>query len=293
MNSASHLLPEDRPEFERILDDALHTSEYRPALGAAGMRLNTEQLRTMALSAMAAISACAAAEYEHFCKARQEAREPAPAAATSVAGGEQSAERGGSGGLGIAITMGEVTEGSGAGLIAVVAVLAPVLAGTAAAIFLLVGYALHMITPEPSAAQPLITAGWLFAALTAAGFLVAMAGMLLTALRNGANSVRDSLAAELPVEVAIAKDAWEMALLDRGMLPFLREALADPATRNGAAAPPYVQRRSNHSPTPDLGYSRPGFSSPAADSGGAAPRPRFSSPDFTSPDYGGPDHQPD
>ncbi|MEU1199944.1 hypothetical protein ABZ446_27465, partial [Streptomyces sp. NPDC005813] len=44
----------------------------------------------------------------------------------------------------------EMTESAGAGGLAVSAVLAPVLAGTAAAIFLLVGYILKMLDPEPA-----------------------------------------------------------------------------------------------------------------------------------------------
>ncbi|MEU1195669.1 hypothetical protein ABZ446_05540, partial [Streptomyces sp. NPDC005813] len=43
---------------------------------------------------------------------------------------------------------------------------------------------------------------------------------------------------------------------------------------------------------PQLGYNRPGFSSPEGGPS-AGPRPSFSSPDFTSPDFGGPEHQPE
>lgn len=47
MNSAPHLLPEDRQEFARVLDEALRSANRRPELGAIGQRLNAEQLRTM------------------------------------------------------------------------------------------------------------------------------------------------------------------------------------------------------------------------------------------------------
>ncbi len=46
MNSAPHLLAEDRPEFERVLDEALLGTAQSPPSGTA--RLNSEQLRTMA-----------------------------------------------------------------------------------------------------------------------------------------------------------------------------------------------------------------------------------------------------
>lgn len=76
------------------------------------------------------------------------------------------------------------SEVAGAGAMAVVAVLAPVLAGTFAVIFLLVGYILKMLDPEPKLAQTLLTAGWLFGAVATAAVLVAAVGLLFTALRN-------------------------------------------------------------------------------------------------------------
>ncbi|MET7450427.1 hypothetical protein ABZT03_00765 [Streptomyces sp. NPDC005574] len=285
MNSVpQHLLSEDRQEYERILDEALRSAPHRPELAAVGQRLNTEQLRTMALNATALITAAAATEYQHYVKVREELRQPAPSTPSAVR--ETGPGEPGATAMGLATTMGEVAETAGAGAVAVVAVLAPVLAGTAAAIFLLVGYILKMLDPEPAFAQTMITAGWVFGAVTAAAILVAAVGLLLTALRN-----RPSLSAgpygEMSAEVARAGDTWREALLERGLLPFLREALADPDS--GAlhrAAPPAPTGRMPH-----LGYGRPGFSSP--DDGPAGPRPSFSSPDYTSPDFGGPDHQPE
>ncbi|AZM54289.1 hypothetical protein DMA15_18390 [Streptomyces sp. WAC 01529] len=289
MNSAPHLLNEDRPEYERILDEALRTAPDRPELAAVGQRLNTEQLRTMALNATALITAAAAAEYAHYVKVREELREPRPSSTSIREGSGQSAAESGSGGVGLATTMGEVAEpaaAAGAGAVAVVAVLAPVLAGTAAAIFLLVGYILKMLDPEPAFADTMLTAGWLFGALTAAGILVGGIGLLLTALRNGSTSLPAGLHGERHEEVSRAREAWGRALLERGVVPFLREALtapgAAPATRTPSQAPGRM---------PQLGYNRPGFSSP--DGGQAGSRPSYSSPDFSSPDFGGPDHKPE
>ncbi|MFF8656908.1 hypothetical protein [Streptomyces huasconensis] len=298
MNSAPHLLNEDRPEYERILDEALRTAPDRPELAAVGRRLNIEQLRTMALNATTLITAAAAAEYAHYVKVREESREPRPSS-TAIREGNgsgQSAAESGSGGVGLATTMGEVAEpaaAAGAGAIAVVAVLAPVLAGAAAAIFLLVGYILKMLNPEPAFADTLLTAGWLFGALTAGGILVAAVGLLLTALRNGATSLQAELHGEQYEKVSRAREAWGRALLERGIVPFLREALADPGTAPATRAPsqgaggPAASGR-----MPQLGYHRPGFSSP--DGGRAAgSRPSFSSPDFSSPDFGGPERKPE
>ncbi|MFJ3335516.1 hypothetical protein [Streptomyces sp. NPDC086766] len=287
MNSVpQHLLSEDRQEYERILDEALRSAPHRQELAAVGQRLNLEQLRTMALDATALITAAAATEYQHYVKIREELRRPEQATAAPVR--EAGSAEPGAGAVGIAATMGEVAETAGAGAVAVVAVLAPVLAGTAAALFLLVGYVLKMLDPAPAFAQTMITTGWVFGAVTAAAILVAAVGLLLTALRNRPSPAAGPYGA-LDEEVARARDAWREALLERGILPFLREALTD---RGSGAAP-----RTSPAPSaptgrmPRLGYDRPGFSSP--DDGSPGHRTSFTSPDFTSPDFGGPEHQPE
>lgn len=266
MNSASHLLIEDRPEFERILDDTLRAAHDRPELAEAGDRLNTEQLRTMVLNADTLITTAASAEYEHFVKVREELRAPAMAAAR-------------------ASVLGPAAGDTGAGLAAVVAVLTPVLAGTAAGIFLLVGYLLKGLSPPPAFADTLLTAGWFFGALTSAAILVAAIGLLLAALRNSSTEVHTDAkegGGELCEEVARAREAWRHALLERGILPFLREALADPSA-DPAAPVPY--RPAGRIPT--LGYSRPDYAGPG--NGDDLEGPSFTSPDFTSPDFTGPD----
>ncbi|WP_327709968.1 hypothetical protein OG912_16355 [Streptomyces sp. NBC_00464] len=271
MNSAPHLLTEDRPEYERILDDALRHAHERPDLAAVGERLNPVQLRTMAMAATALITAAAATEYEHYVKAREEIR--AATAAGRDEDGEPDADPAG-------------MNHSGAGIGVVITVLAPVLAGTAAVIFLLIGYILRALDPPPAFARTMVGAGWFFAAATAAAILVAAVGLLITALRNGSTSLAaEEQGEELPEDVARAREAWRHALLERGILPFLRDALADP----GAAPAARVPHRSPNR-IPKIGYSRPDFSSPG-DGPAAAPRPTFTSPDFTSPDFGGPEHE--
>ncbi|MDX3454158.1 hypothetical protein PV396_19785 [Streptomyces sp. ME02-8801-2C] len=289
MNSVpQHLLNEDRQEYERILDEALRSAPHRPELAAVGERLNPEQLRTMALNATALITVAAASEYQHYVKVRDELRHPAPSTPTSVH--ETGSTESSAGTLGLATTLGEAAETAGAGAVAVVAVLAPVLAGTAAAIFLLVGYILKMLNPEPAFAQTMLTTGWVFGAVTAVAILVAAVGLLITALRNSPEAEEDGAYGELTEEVALAREAWREALLERGILPFLREALADP----GTAA---MKRKPAPQPTtgrmPQLGYNRPGFTSPDGGPTTSHHRPSFTSPDFTSPDFGGPDHPPE
>ncbi|NGO71861.1 hypothetical protein [Streptomyces boncukensis] len=324
MNSAPHLLREDRPEFERVLDEALRSAPRRPDLAAIGQHLNAEQLRTMALSAASAIAACAETEYRQFVRLREELRQPsnAPSSMGGTPAGRERADGGrgdgGSGGeagvsrLASAVGGEPFVEASGAGLMAIVSVLAPVLAGTAAVIFLLLGYTLHLMTPEPAIAQPIRSAGWVFAAFAAAGALIAMGALLLTALRNGASSVRaprdgrpraDADGTEagagqgegegeagLSAEVDRAREAWRQALLERGIVPFLREALD--GSRGAESPPDRTPPDGKHSP---LGYSHPEFSSrPATESPQEhSTRPKFSSPDYSSPEYGGPDNRPE
>lgn len=183
MNSVpQHLHTEDRQEYERILDEALRSAPAHPELTAVGQRLNTEQLRTMALDATALITAAAATEYRHYTEVRDELRRPAPAAAPSAH--DSGPGEPGLGAMGLVTTVGEAAETAGAGAVAVAAVLTPVLAGTAAVIFLLVGYLLKMIEPRPAFADTLLTTGWVFGAVTAVAILVATVGLLLTALRN-------------------------------------------------------------------------------------------------------------
>ncbi|MFC9154356.1 hypothetical protein ACFTT0_05135 [Streptomyces bauhiniae] len=284
MNSVpQHLLSEDRREFERLLDEALRSAPEHPELSGIGQRLNPEQLRTMALSATALITAAAAAEYQHYVEAREELRHPAPAAETAVA--ETAPAEGDSGSLGLAAALGETAEAAGAGASAMVAVLAPLLAGTAAVLFLLVGYILRTVAPDRQFGRTMVTVGWVFGAVTAAAILAAGVALLLTALRNS-SSGEAAAQAEAREAVARAREEWRDALLARGILPFLRDALAQPGV-------PAAQPLPDPGPSrmPRLGYGRPGFSSP--DDGSATGRPRFSSPDYSSPDFGGPEHQPD
>ncbi|MFC5719803.1 hypothetical protein ACFP1Z_06370 [Streptomyces gamaensis] len=297
MNSAPHLLAEDRPEFERVLDQALRSADHDPEMAAVpGQRLTTAQLRGMALDAMADITASATAEYSAYVKARDALRafsaaHPQPLGAPVTFADDRDPD-------GIPAPAveeeGDATDGPeadpGAGAGAVLAVLAPVLAGIAALLFLLVGYALRAVDSNDSVADSMITVGWWFAGLTAVGVFVAMTGLLATALRNGRGASGDPRGPLLSEEAERAREAWRQALLHRGLLPFLRAAVAQSAVTSPRA---YVPRRpEGPGRAPNLGYSRPGFSS-REETSSPGTRPRFTSPDYTSPEYGGPDSHPE
>ncbi|WP_225844972.1 hypothetical protein [Streptomyces sp. HPF1205] len=247
MNSAPHLLTEDRADFEHVLGDALRiVLDERDG----GSPLNAEQLRTKALAAADAITAMVTQEYDSYVTLRAGARE---AARESV----RSRERRAFGYAALGVADG---AGSGAGIAAVMAVLTPLLAGAAAVIFLLIGYILGAVSPEPGIAHPLRTAGWFFAAVAAAAVLLGGVGLLLTALRDSSSAVRDAAEA-LPPEVAAARAAWREALLARGLLPFLTDAL-DRAVPGPAPAPTPAPTPTSAPHLPRLGYSRPDFTSP-------------------------------
>jgi hypothetical protein len=278
MTSAPHLLTEDRQDFDHVLDEALRIvldggDGASGPDGIAGSPLNSEQLRTMALAAAESIGAQAAAEYEAYRLVRAQTRDAA----------RESARVRDSRAFSYAAMGVADHAGSGAGIFAVIAVLTPMLAGAAAVIFLLIGYALRALSPAPGIASPLRTAGWFFAAVAAAAILLGGIGLLLTALRDGSTAVHDA-PESLPPEVAHARGEWHRALLDRGMLPFLDDVVAGRAPVPPPAAPGSGPR------IPRLGYSRPDYSSPHDPSAGS---PRFASPDFSSPDFGGPEHRPE
>ncbi|MFD7546416.1 hypothetical protein ACFV0R_03370 [Streptomyces sp. NPDC059578] len=276
MNSVPRQLSsEDRTEYERILDEALRTTAHHPELGPVSHRLNTEQLRSRALEARALITAAATTEYDAYVTVRTEARATAPRTTGDGA-----------------------PEPTGAGVLAVLAVLAPVLAGSAAVIFLLVGYALRALSPGLAIGRTLLATGWVFGAITAAAILVAAAGLLFAALRNNATALRAAPRREIDERVELARAAWRDALVEHGIVPFLRNALANaPKPDAGAAGtggtygPATPAGAGTSGRMPHLGYHRPGFSSP--DRGATGPRPSYSSPDFSSPDFGGPEHPPE
>ncbi|MQS06999.1 hypothetical protein [Streptomyces alkaliphilus] len=310
MNTARHLLPEDRPEFERLLDEALrrtHPGADGPSAGTRGPgRVTVENLRRTARDAAPLITAVAAVEYGRLLDARAGRAAPGDGPPIGEGRGSRPAAGRGTGGDGRPDPNG---GNAGAGLAAVISVLLPILAGIAAAIFLTLGHLLGVMDPEPAAAGTIRTAGWFFLVLMGIGILVAGTELLITALRHGsgrsetgaggAESGRREAESE---EVARARDAWEEALMERGLLPFLRdtaEAPPDaeaPADPSGPGTPP-IRREGAAGRTPRLSYSSPGFAGPnegrtgnERNRGYESPgydHPGFSSPRFTGPAEGG------
>ncbi|SEE68470.1 hypothetical protein SAMN05428938_8081 [Streptomyces sp. KS_5] len=166
------------------------------------------------------------------------------------------------------------------------AVLAGLLATLATLLCLLLGYVLQEFGAAASTAETLVTTGWILGTAVAIPTFIALIAMLFGARRNRPASDSGPYG-QLNEEVARAKEAWREALLERGILPFLREALADPST---AAALHRTPPTTTAARMPNLGYNRPGFDSP---DGGpvTGPRPSYTSPDYTNQDSGGPEHR--
>ncbi|GAA1086515.1 MULTISPECIES: hypothetical protein [Kitasatospora] len=281
MTDAPHLLAEDRPDYERILDEALRDATILEALRDTEPHLNTEQLRTKAMLNAETVASAAAPEYRHYLGLRADlGRTPAPAPAH------------GGGGLGGELS-GRLRSEEGAGLFPVLTVLAPILSWSAAALLLAIGYALRAARPALPLGRSVVTAGWAAIAVGTAAMAVGIVGLLLTALRDGsANPAGQD--PNLAADVAEARRAWHTALRERALLPYLHDNLGStPALSPQPAGRPVP---------PDLlspGYSRPGYSSAGftspgveglTDQEGREPRTaEFTSPGYTPPGFTGPD----
>ncbi|KQV22257.1 MULTISPECIES: hypothetical protein [unclassified Kitasatospora] len=254
VNTTPHLLAEDRPDFDRALDEALRDARLTEALRAPGPHLNAAQLRTKAAPLADTIAAAAEPEYQRY-TALRDAGPPAPLGLTDRLRSEE-----------------------GAGLLPVLTVLTPILAGAGGLVLLLIGYAVRGAAPELTLADAVVTAGWISLAVGGAALLVGIVGLLLTALRDGA-AVQEN-------ELAEARRLWQTALRERALLPWLLANLyTEPA--------PLPAPRTNTRPSPP-GYSSPGFTSPGVEgvteADGRTPRPaEFTGPGYSSPDFTGPD----
>ncbi|MEI5097355.1 hypothetical protein RB200_00160 [Streptomyces sp. PmtG] len=207
MTSPRHLRPEDRADFEWVLNLALDVTDVRTALEQGPAGHDRQRLRAQAWAAAAGITAAAAPEYRVYLRAR-----------ASVVPGPRAAEG----------TFPARPRPRSGLLLPSLAVLTPLLSAIAAVVFLLLGYGIQLVTPQSQLGASLVSAGWISAVLTAVSTAVGLSGLLTTALRHhtarsGRLTVRNPAAER-------ARDAWQQALLERGMLPYLRGRLARAGT---------------------------------------------------------------
>ncbi|MFI8933756.1 hypothetical protein ACIG3E_39565 [Streptomyces sp. NPDC053474] len=199
------LRPEDRADFAWVLALALDVTEIRTALARSPVAPDTARLRAGALAEADGIAAAADDEYRTYLRARAAVMPPPPPGAPPAEASPPS-------------------RGAGA-LLPALGVLTPLISAVAAAVFLLCGYGLRLATPRSQAATTLVTAGWVCALVAAVSTGVGLCALLVTAVRDRA---RPPSAHPLPVRNPAAEQAraaWHQALLDRGLLPYLRGQL--------------------------------------------------------------------
>ncbi|GGV08708.1 hypothetical protein [Streptomyces spectabilis] len=206
------LRPEDRADFAWVLALALDVTEIRTALARSPVTPDTARLRARALADADGIAATAADEYRTYLRARA-AVMPSHATTAPPAGIPP-------------IGSGSGATGQGAGaLLPALGVLTPLISAVAATVFLLFGYGLRFATPRSQAATTLVTAGWVCALAMAVSTGIGLCALLATALRSRA---RPPSGHSLPLrnpEAERARSAWHQALLERGLLPYLRREL--------------------------------------------------------------------
>ncbi|WP_406509897.1 hypothetical protein [Streptomyces sp. NBC_00212] len=209
------LREQDAEEFAHLLQLALTSREIKGLLRSAGHAVDADRLRGEALRERARIAAAAACEYRAFLRA---------AAATDVRA-EAPPE-----------PLDDIPEPERGGLLTVLAVLTPALSAMAAALLLLIGYALHLVGLHAHLARGLHNAGWMFASLAALSALPGLVALLVTAARNrpAAQAGPGPQAGPAPHPEAVrAYELWRQALLERGILPHLRERTAAASRTSG------------------------------------------------------------
>ncbi|WP_051731948.1 hypothetical protein [Kitasatospora phosalacinea] len=189
---------QDRADFEYVLGRALADPVVRAALALADDPGRAARLRTLARQHSARILAAAGPEYLAYRRLRE--AEPEPPARRAAPG-----ER---------LT----------GWLGALALVVPVVSGSAAAVFFLLGAVLGLSRPHVGLTAPLRTAAWTTVAVAVAGALTGLIGLLLTAAWRRADPPGAPDRRRL---VADARTAWRTALLERGLRPFL---LAGPDT---------------------------------------------------------------
>ncbi|MBI0301126.1 hypothetical protein JBE04_43480 [Streptomyces sp. PRKS01-29] len=227
MTAPPGLQAEDRPDFERAPHQALRTAEIREALRRNGATADTDiqRLRAQALVASELIATAAAPEYAACLPQRA-------AAATTTASTASTAP------AASALSDSPTSSADVRGLLPVLAVLVPALAGAATAVFLLLGGLSGPLDSQLELSDALLTAGLTSATIAAFTLAVGVACLLLAAVRHrtpapdrrsrphGRRRPHPHPPTHPPyvrrrddAAVATARDAWLRALLTRGILP--------------------------------------------------------------------------
>ncbi|MFE4516200.1 hypothetical protein ACFRMQ_18625 [Kitasatospora sp. NPDC056783] len=195
MDRPLRLPQQDRADFETELGRALSAPQVREVLRAGGDEARgVERLRRAARENAEFVLAAAAPEYERYAALRADAdamaRLPVDAPPRERASGWW-------GVLGLVV---------------------PVIAVGAALAFLVLGWVLGLVEDLEVLSQALLEAGWVSIGAGAVSLLVGGLGLLGTARsrRSEVGEVPDGQG-----ELALAREAWRLALAERGLAPYL------------------------------------------------------------------------
>ncbi|MFJ8948376.1 hypothetical protein ACIRG4_35025 [Streptomyces sp. NPDC102395] len=196
MSEPVGLRPENRADFEAVLHLALGTPDIRSALRTDPTGGATARLRLRALAHADEIATAAQGEYHAYLTR-----------------------------LFLNASAEETKDGADAGLLSALAVLTPLVAGPSAAVLLVLGYMLQLVGVHGTLPSSLVTAGWILGLVAALSALVALVALLGAAVLGRGSSVHSA-------RLEQARLDWQQALLERGLLPHLRQHIGeDPALR--------------------------------------------------------------
>ncbi|MET4920919.1 hypothetical protein P3L51_00795 [Streptomyces sp. PSRA5] len=227
------LRDEDRAAYTAALDDVIGSTEIQRRLGQSGVEPG--QLRVRGLAAGPRVASAVEPAYRSYVALRQRSLGETPLLPSLSGPGHQ--------------------QVSGAGLLPVLAVLTPVLAVSAATVFLLLGYGLRLTGSAPAMAGTLVDSGWISLGVGALAAVVGVLGLYRTASRHRVLGDRRDRSATAEAEAA--RVAW-LRQLRAAIRALLLQHLDE-------TAPPV-----------------------AGGDGSAIHRPRFTSPRYTGPDFGSP-----
>ncbi|WP_411082193.1 hypothetical protein [Streptomyces sp. cmx-18-6] len=212
MGSPSRLGDEDRSDYASVLDDVLASAEIQRLLERSD--LSSGQLRIRALASAARTAPAAAAEYRSYAGLRRELHGRRHDTGPPPLSGPGHQER------------------PGAGTLAVLGVLTPILAAVAAATFLVLGYGLRLTGSLAALSGTLVRVGWISLAIAAATSLISIVALYRTAALQSAPGAPPGV--DRSADLDRARETWRTALRDKGIRPFLLQELSGsvPAARN-------------------------------------------------------------
>ncbi|MEU8695416.1 hypothetical protein [Streptomyces sp. NPDC048665] len=231
MSTSDRLPAGSEAVFERILDRALDSPEVSQALRRHVGRAGREDLRARAVAARETITATAGVEYHDYLELKEASAKRDEGAAARSAGG----------------------------ILPVLAVFVPSLSAMAGAVFLVFGYGLRALDQARRIGDDLVTAGAVAAVLSVGSGVVDLIWLLVAAAHNR-SSVGDADPGDRDPRVRQAWDTWQVALLERGMMPFLlglleRAHMAEETVRS-------AQDAAGGAGTDGGDPGRPGFTGP-------------------------------